>query len=373
MVTFFYKKYKYFILFYIIKEIQVKLKQYKLFYPTVKDFLIKGGAEVKTILSTPLSLLGKKKQALMSSERTKKTLTYFKRYWTLYLLLVLPIVYFVIFKYRPMAYIQIAFKDYSLVKDVWHMPLAENHGFEYFIKAFSNRDFLYALRNTFVLNFLDLVIGFPAPIILALLLNELKFKFFKRITQTIAYMPHFLSWIIIAGLMLQLLAPKTGLLNILIERLGFDSVPFVSEPIHWVGTYIVLGIWQSIGWNAIIYLAAIAGINPELYEAAAMDGAGRIKKVWHVTLPCLRPTIIVLLILSLGRILGSEFDRPYALGNQLVQSVSDVIATFVYRYGIRGLQFSLTVAVGLFQSLVCVIFLFMANALARKFGERGIW
>lgn len=272
-----------------------------------------------------------------------------------------------------MTYIQIAFKKYSLVKDVWHMPLANNNGFEYFIKAFSNRDFLFALRNTFMLNLLDLVVGFPAPIILAILINELKFKKFKRITQTIAYMPHFLSWVIIAGLALQLLAPSTGLVNIMLNHLGFDSIPFISQPTHWVATYILLGVWQSVGWNAIIYLAAIAGINPELYEAAAMDGAGRIKKILHVTLPCLRPTIIVLLILSLGRILGSDFDRPYALGNPLVKSVSNVIATFVYTNGIRGLQFSLTVAVGLFQSVVCVIFLYLANTLSKKFGERGIW
>lgn len=322
----------------------------------------KGGATVKTVLSNPLSL-----------ERKKKTLNYLRRYWTLYLLLVLPIVYFVVFKYIPMNYIQVAFKKYSLVKDVWNMPLANNNGFEYFIKAFSNRDFLFALRNTIMLNMLDLVIGFPAPIILAILLNELKFKKFKRITQTIAYMPHFLSWVIIAGLMLQLLAPGTGLVNIVLNRFGIDSIPFINDPKHWVGTYISLGVWQSIGWNAIIYLAAIAGINPELYEAAAMDGAGRLKKIWYVTLPCLRPTIIVLLILSLGRILGSDFDRPYALGNHLVSNVSNVIAIFVYNYGIRGLQFSLTIAVGLFQSVVCVIFLFLANTLSKKFGERGIW
>lgn len=317
---------------------------------------------MKTVLSNPLSL-----------ERKKKTLNYLKRYWTLYLLLVLPIVYFVIFRYIPMNYIQIAFKKYSIGKDAWSMPLANNNGFEYFIKAFSNRDFLYSLRNTIMLNMLDLIVGFPAPIILAILLNELKFKMFKRITQTIAYMPHFLSWVIIAGLMKQLLAPGTGLVNIVISHFGIESIPFISEPKLWVGTYISLGVWQSIGWNAIIYLAAIAGINPELYEAAAMDGAGRLKKIWHVTLPCLRPTIIVLLILSLGRILGSDFDRPYALGNSLVSNVSHVIAIFVYNYGIRASQISLTVAVGLFQSVVCVIFLLLANTLAKKFGERGIW
>lgn len=301
-----------------------------------------------------------------------KTLSYFKRYWTLYLLLALPIAYFIIFKYIPMTYIQIAFKKYSIVQSVWEMPWANNYGFEYFIKAFSNRDFIYALRNTITLNLLDLLVGFPAPIILALILNELTFKRFKRVTQTIAYMPHFLSWIIIAGMGLQLFAPTTGLVNNVLGKLGLEPLGFLTDPNKWVWYYVLLGVWQSVGWNTIIYLAAITGINPELYEAASMDGAGRMRKMWHITLPGLRPTIIVLLILSLGRILGSEFDRPYALGNNLVKSVSNVISTFVYTNGIRGLQFSLTTAVGLFQSVVGVIFVLSANAIAKRFGERGI-
>ncbi len=307
------------------------------------------------------------------SENTQKLINYLKRYWTLYLLLVIPIAYFFIFRYIPMTYIQIAFKKYSIVKSVWEMPWAGSNGFEYFIKAFSNADFLYALRNTITLNLLDLVVGFPAPIILALLLNELALPKFKRLTQTVAYMPHFLSWIIISGIALQLFAPSTGLVNIMLNSLGVETVPFLNDPKHWIATYILLGVWQSVGWNSIIYLAALTGINPELYEAASIDGAGRLKKMWHVTLPGLRSTIIVLLIMNLGRILGSEFDRPYALKNALVDNVSNVISTFVYTNGIRGLQFSLTTAVGLFQSVVCVIFLIGANSLAKKFGERGIW
>lgn len=307
------------------------------------------------------------------SIKFKRATYYMKRYWTLYFMLLLPIGYFILFKYTPMSYIQIAFKKYSIVETVWDMKWAANHGFEFFIKAFSNRDFLYALRNTLVLNLLDLIIGFPAPIILALLLNELTFKRFKRLTQTIVYMPHFLSWIIISGLALQLFAPNNGLINILIKRMGFNSIPFLNDPIYWIGTYIFLGIWQSVGWNTIIYLAAITGINPELYEAASVDGANRFKKMFHITLPGLRPTIVVLLIMSLGRILGSEFDRPFALSNNLVKSTSNVISTFVYTNGIRGLQFSLTTAVGLFQSVICVIFLLIANSIARKSGERGVW
>jgi putative aldouronate transport system permease protein len=271
-----------------------------------------------------------------------------------------------------MTYVQIAFKKYSIVQNVWTMPWAANHGFEYFIKAFSNRDFLFALRNTIMLNLLDLLAGFPAPIILAIVLNELRFQGFKRVTQTIAYMPHFLSWIIIAGLALQIFAPTTGVVNVLLGRLGIGPIPFLNESTHWVITYVILGVWQSVGWNTIIYLAAITAINPELYEAAAMDGAGRFRRIWHITLPGIRTTIVVLLIIRLGYILGSEFDRPYALGNALVKTVSNVIATFVYIYGIRGLQFSLTTAVGLFQSAVGVFFLFAADRLAKKFGERGL-
>lgn len=312
----------------------------------------------------------KTNKILIKFDRAKN---YIKRYWTLYLLLALPLAYFTIFKYIPMAYTQIAFKKYSIVESIWEMKLADNYGFEYFIKAFSNRDFIYALRNTVALNFLDLAVGFPAPILLALLINELRFKKFKKITQTIVYMPHFLSWIIISGLALQLLAPTNGLVNIFINKLGLDSIPFLNDPIHWIWSYVFLGIWQSVGWNTIIYLAAITGINPELYEAASIDGAGRMKKIWHITLPGLRPTIVILLIMSLGRILGSEFDRPYALSNKLVSGVSNVISIFVYNYGVRGLQFSLTTAVGLFQSVICIIFLAIANSMAKKFGERGIW
>ncbi len=298
---------------------------------------------------------------------------YIKRYWQLYVLLALPLLYLLIFKYAPMIYIQIAFKKYSIVESVWKMPLAANHGFEYFIKAFKSKDFLLALRNTLSLNLLDLIVGFPAPIIFALVLNELCFKRFKKVVQTIAYMPHFLSWVIVYSLALQLFAPTEGLVNMVIEKLGGQSIPFLNDPGHWIATYIGVGVWQSFGWNSIVYLAAIAGINQELYEAASVDGAGRFRKMWHITLPGIKPTIVVLLIMNLGNILGSGFDRPFAFRNNLVVQVCDVISTYVYRTGIKGLQFSLTTAVGLFQSVVGVIFLLVANWLSRRLGERGIW
>ena len=298
---------------------------------------------------------------------------YMRRYWQLYVLLLPPLLYLLIFKYIPMIYIQIAFKKYSIVQSVWEMPLAQNHGFQYFIQAFKDRDFLYALRNTVVLNLLDLLVGFSIPIIFAIILNELRFTMFKKFTQTVAYMPHFLSWVIIYGLALQLFAPSTGLINNIITNLGGQPIPFLNDPGHWVWTYVLLGVWQSFGWNSIIYLAAIAGISKDLYEAASVDGAGRLAKIWHITLPGIKPTIIILLIMAIGNIVGSNFDRPYALQNNLVMNVANVISTYVYRRGIKGLQFSLTTAVGFFQSVVGVFFLLGANWLSRKLGERGLW
>ncbi|MBE5826317.1 MAG: sugar ABC transporter permease [Butyrivibrio sp.] len=298
---------------------------------------------------------------------------YMRKYWQLYAMLALPLIYLLVFKYAPMIYVQIAFKKYSLVESVWKLPIAANHGWEYFIKAFQNNDFKYALRNTLTLNLLDLIFGFPAPIIFALILNELCFHRYKKVVQTIAYMPHFLSWVIIYSLALQLLAPNDGLVNIVISKLGGTAIPFLNDEAHWIGSYIGFGIWQNFGWGSIVYLASIAGINPELYEAAAVDGAGRFRKMWHITLPGIKPTIVVLLIMSLGNILGGGFDRPFAFQNNLVMKVADVIATYVYRVGIKGLQFSLTTAVGLFQSVVGVFFLLMANFISRRLGERGIW
>lgn len=298
---------------------------------------------------------------------------YMKKYWQLYVMLLFPLLYLGIFKYTPMSYILIAFKKYKINKSIWEMPWADNGGFKYFIDAFSNPDFLDALRNTILLNLLDLFIGFSIPIIFALILNELVFKRFKRVVQTIAYMPHFLSWVIICGLALQMFAPTNGLVNMFLNNMGMQTVHFLDDPLHWVFTYIFLGIWQSFGWNSIVYLAAIAGINPELYEAAEVDGAGRWRKIWHVTLPGIKSTIVILLIMNLGNILGSGFDRPYALQNNLVMEVAEVLSTFVYKNGILGLKFSLTTAIGFFQSIVCVIFLLLANWISRKMGERGIW
>jgi putative aldouronate transport system permease protein len=307
--------------------------------------------------------------ALINRNRLKQK-NYIQRTWMLYLMLVLPMAFFAVFRYVPMTNIVIAFKDYNMFRGVWASPWV---GGKWFAQAFSSRDFFNAVRNTLWLNFLDLVVGFPAPIILAILLNELTSNLYKRFTQTVVYLPHFLSWIIISGIASQLFAPGGGVVNIMLGRIGVGPIDFLMNTRLWVGTYVGLGVWREMGWGTIIYLAAITGINPEIYEAAEVDGAGRLRKIWHVTLPGLRSTIVVLLIMNLGRILGSEFDRPYTMGNPLVMQVADVISTLVYRVGIRSFQFSYTAAIGLFQSVICVVFLMAANALAKRFGERGIW
>ena len=295
--------------------------------------------------------------------------TYLRRYGTLYLLLLLPIAFFVIFRYTPMSYILLAFKKNNILVHPIHVPWVNNNGFDWFIKAFRDKTFLVALRNTVYLNLLDLVVGMPMPILMALLLNELAYPKYKRVTQTVLYLPHFLSWVIISTISLRLFATNDGLVN----QLMGTNIPFLGTEGNWRATYIFLGIWKECGWNTIIYLAALTGISPELYEAAEVDGASRWRKIWHITLPGIRATIIVLLIMNLGRILGSDFDRPYTLSNKLVEGASRTIAIFVYERGIKSTQFALSTAVGLFQSVVCVIFLVMSNSLAKKFGERGIW
>jgi len=299
--------------------------------------------------------------------------SYFRRSWMLYLMLVLPMTFFIVFRYVPMTNIVIAFKDYNIFQGVWSSG-SPWVGFKWFQNTFQSAGFWLALRNTIMLNLLDLIVGFPAPIILALILNELVFKRYKKLTQTIIYLPHFLSWIVISSIATRLLAPSTGVVNIFITgTFGIEPIDFLMNRVNWVITYILFGVWKEMGWGTIIYLAAITSINPELYEAAEVDGAGRWRKLWHITLPGIRPTIVILLVLSIGRILGSEFDRPFTMANRVVMDVADVIATLVYRVGIRSFQFSLTAAIGLFQSVVCVIFLIGANTLAKKFGERGIW
>ncbi|MEK3720219.1 ABC transporter permease [Paenibacillus sp. FSL H8-0034] len=293
----------------------------------------------------------------------------FKKDSLLYFLLLLPIAYIIIFKYAPIYGVLMAFQDYNIFEGI---SGSEWVGLDVFKFIFEQNSFYRALKNTLVLNFLDLIVGFPAPIILAVLLNELRHVRFKKATQTILYLPHFLSWIIIGG-MAYLIFSSGGMANSFLSSLGFANIEFLSQKTNWLIMYLAIGIWQSAGWGTILYLAAITGINKELYEAADMDGCNRLRKIWHITLPGIKPTIIILLILQIGRMLSIGFDRPFVLGNSLVSEYSDVISTFVYRIGIGSGDFSQATAVGLFQSVVGLVFLVTANFIAKKIGEQGIW
>jgi putative aldouronate transport system permease protein len=303
-------------------------------------------------------------------KRKKGLLYYLQRDRYLYFLLVLPVLYFFIFKYLPMYGVTIAFKEYNIFKGILE---SEWIGLDNFKEIFGTKLFFQAVRNTFTLNFLDLLFGFPAPILLALLLNELRSQRYKKTVQTLLYLPHFLSWVIIGGIVFQIFSPSYGLINNLLKSIGLAPIPFLTSGPHWVGTYVGVGIWQNIGWGTIIYLAAIAGVPQELYEAAEMDGANRVKKIWHITLPCIRPTIVILFILNIGRIAMIGFERPFVMGNHMVRNYSEVISTYVYRVGLEAGRFSIATAVGLFQSVVSLIFLILANMVAKRFGQRGIY
>ncbi|SFJ32611.1 putative aldouronate transport system permease protein [Paenibacillus sp. UNC496MF] len=311
-----------------------------------------------------------RKVSVGAPPQQKKGLFYYlKKDFVLYLMLLVPIAYIVTFKYAPMYGIQIAFKDYNLFQGVSRSPW--NH-FETFKQIFSSLQFFQVVRNTLMLNGLDLIMGFPAPIMLALLLNELVWKTFKKVSQTILYLPHFLSWVIIGGIVAQLLSP-TGMINALIGHMWGQPFPFLTNKYAWVATYALVGVWQNAGWGTILYLAAMTGIDKQLYEAADADGAGRIRRIWHITLPGIRPTIVILLILQLGNIMAVNFDRPFNIQNNLVMDYGDVISTYVYRVGIQSANFSVGAVVGLFQSVICLIFLVTSNFLTRKLGENGIW
>ena len=293
----------------------------------------------------------------------------FRRYKYLYLMLAFPFAVYLVFRYAPLSGLQVAFKDYNIFKGMWQSPWA---GFKYFNEVFSNTKFWLSLKNTVLLNLWDLIFGFPVPIILAIMLYEMRSLVWKRISQTILYLPHFLSWIIIGGLVTQMFS-STGMVNSLIKRLGGTPVNFLMDEHNWVVMYVAVGIWQSAGWGTIIYLAAISGVNTELYEAAEVDGCGRMKRIWHVTIPCIMPTIIIMLILQLGRMVGIGFERPYVMANDMVRNVSEVTATYVYTMGIKNARYSFSTAVDIFGSVVNMMFLVAANSISRRLGEGGLW
>ncbi|MCM3781501.1 ABC transporter permease subunit [Neobacillus mesonae] len=294
---------------------------------------------------------------------------YFKRYWQLYALLLLPILYFLIFRYGPMYGVQIAFKDFNLFQGI---SGSEWIGFDAFREVFGMRDFYTTLKNTFMLNFLDLLVSFPAPIILAIMLYEIRSAWFKKISQTILYIPHFISWVIIGGIVYQLFGNQSGMVNGVLISMGLDPIPFLTEKNSWLVTYLFTGVWQSAGWGTILYLAALTGVNKELFEAAEVDGATRLKKIWHITLPSIKPTIVTLLILNLGKMVSIGFDRPYIIGNTAVREYSDVLSTFVYRIGLESGQYTLATVVGLFQAVVGLVFILGSNYISKKVTGNGI-
>lgn len=310
-----------------------------------------------------------KRQALSSATPTSRRWLYIARNWQLYAMLALPIAFFLIFKYGPLYGITIAFKDYNLFKGVW---ASEWNGLATFRSIFENREFYIALRNTLLLNGLDLLVSFPAPIILAVMLHELRSKWIKKLSQTILYLPHFISWVIIGGIVYQVFATHSGIVNLLLNRMGIESIPFLSDKLYWLITYLVTGVWQSAGWGTIIYLAAIVGINQELYEAAKIDGANRWNCIRHITLPGIKATIMTLLILNLGQMVQIGFERPYVMGNVMVREYSEVLSTYTYKMGLQSGQFSFATGVGLFQAVVGLIFILSANVLAKRITGKGI-
>lgn len=294
---------------------------------------------------------------------------YFKRYWQLYALLFLPVLYFAIFKYGPMYGIIIAFKDFNFFQGI---NGSEWIGLDAFREVFAMPDFMKTLRNTLMLNFLDLLVSFPAPLILAVMLYELRITWFKKLSQTILYIPHFISWVIIGGIVYQVFGTQSGMINNIVTAMGFDAIPFLTDKNDWLITYLVVGVWQSAGWGTIIYLAALTGINRELFEAADVDGAGRFRKIWSITLPSLKPTIVTLLIINLGHMIAIGFERPYIIGNTSVRDYSDVLSTFVYRVGIESGQYTIATVVGLFQAVVGLVFVLGANYASKKLADQSI-
>ncbi|ALA41731.1 MULTISPECIES: ABC transporter permease [Paenibacillus] len=294
---------------------------------------------------------------------------YFRRYWQLYALLVLPLAYFIVFKYGPMWGVQIAFKDFNFFQGITG---SEWIGFDAFREVFRMDDFYRTLRNTIVLNLLDLLVSFPAPLILAILLYEMKVVWFKKLSQTILYVPHFISWVIIGGIVYQVFGTQSGMINNVLTSLGFQAIPFLTDKNDWVLTYLLTGVWQSAGWGTILYLAALTGINRELFEAAEVDGAGRMKRIWYITIPGMKTTIATLLIINLGNMITIGFDRPYVIGNVAVRDYSDVLSTFVYRIGMESGQYTLATVVGLFQAVVGLIFVLGANYASKKLTDESI-
>ena len=289
---------------------------------------------------------------------------------TLLLMLLPCLAFFAIFHYLPMFGVVISFKDYNLFRGVFDSDWV---GLKHYRTFFQSRDMWILVRNTFLLGFYSLVFGFPAPILLALSLNEVRRPRFKRLVQTVSYLPHFLSNVIVASMVIMFLSPSSGLVNKMIEALGMEAVNFMVKPGLFRPIYVISGIWQQMGFAAIIYLAALSSIPPELYEAAEIDGAGRLQRLWHVTLPGISETIVMLFILNTGTLMTIGFEKVFLLYNPAIYETADILSTYVYRIGLVGGNFSYAAAIDMFTSVVAMTFLLMANAMSRKFAGSSLW
>lgn len=291
----------------------------------------------------------------------------FKEY---YIMLIPGVLFFLIFCYGPMYGLVIAFQDYYPLRGIQGSPFV---GMKHFQALVDNPFFLSVLKNTLVISLYKLLVCFPAPILLCIALNEIKNARFKKVAQSLSYLPHFISWVVVSGIIIEFLSPSRGPINILLQAFGLDPIFFVAEPSYFRGVLVLSDLWKSIGWGSIVYLAAVTSIDPSLYEAAEMDGAGRIRKILHITLPALVPIVTVMLIMQSGKILNDSFEQVYNFLTPSTYPVGDVISTFVYRMGIQKMQYSFTTAVDLFKNILSFILVIVTNYVARKTSDYALW
>ncbi|RIX51572.1 sugar ABC transporter permease [Paenibacillus nanensis] len=285
-------------------------------------------------------------------------------------MLIPVLVWYGIFHYGPMYGVQLAFKDFSPIKGIWGSDWIGMEHFKFLF--YQSPDFARIFRNTILISLYNIIFGFPAPIILALMLNELRYKLFKRFAQSISYIPHFFSWVILSGIIVVMLSPSEGPVNYIIKLFGGEPIYFLADTDYFRPTLVVTSIWKEIGWGTIIYLAALSGIDPTLYEAATIDGANRWKRIRHITIPSILPVVSIMFILSLGGILNAGFDQIFNLYSPAVYEVADVIDTYVYRAGIQQSQFGLTTAVGLFKNVIGIMLVLGTNYVMKKMGQEGV-
>lgn len=290
--------------------------------------------------------------------------------WELYLFVLPAVASVVLFSYVPMYGVQIAFKDFRPIKGIWGSDWV---GFDHFIRFFDSYYFWDLIWNTAGISLYAIAVGFPIPILLALAMNELRVGFFKRFVQTVTYAPHFISTVVMAGIIIAFLSPVSGMVNHVIQWFGGEPVAFLMKAEWFKTVYVLSDVWQGMGWGTIIYLAALAGIDPVLHEAAVMDGASRMRRIWHINLTGIRPTMIIVLILSTGGILSVGFEKILLLQNSLNMEASDVISTYVYRSGLLQAQYGFSAAVGLFNAVVNFIILVLVNSLARRTNNASLW